>query len=630
MPNTDVGGGAGGPVDDASPHPSPLDSAREDGALEAAETDSDDASAIGIRQLLAPVAPHLAVACVLRAVSAVIGLFPFLAVAWVAEALLEDPIDRDGAWRAVWLGVGALGVSVLTLLLALSITHLADIGFQHGLRVRMARHVGRVPLGWFNDRTSGGLTKSLQDDVSNMHHLVGHAAVDFVAAAVTPIATVIILLVIDWRLALFTLVPVVLGLFLYGRQMANYGDQMKAYQDSLGRVNSAVIEFLSGISVVKTFGRTEEAHGRYTEETEGFADLFYSWVRDLLRLANITELALSPLFAVIWILSGSIAFVAAGAIEPVDALPFLVLGAGITSPINALGFAANDMQTAVRSANNVGELLGTPTLSAAAEFQDPVDATVGYEGVSFSYDGTSMVLQDVDLTLVPGTVTAVVGPSGSGKSTIARLLPRFWDPVEGSVSIGGVDLRDLDPDELYRRVGFVFQEVQLLRASVADNIALGRPDAGRDEIERAAVAARIHDRLLELPDGYDTVVGDDTSFSGGEAQRISIARMILADTPILVLDEATAFADPEAEADIQDALSELAVGRTVLVIAHRLGTIVDADQILVVDGGRIVDRGGHDDLLTTSDLYRRLWDAYGGAGGPALATGSTDSREVQA
>ena len=229
--------------------------------------------------------------------------------------------------------------------------------------------------------------------------------------------------------------------------------------------------------------------------------------------------------------------------------------------------------------------------------------------MSVSYDGESEALKEIDLTLEPGTVTALVGPSGSGKSTLARLLPRFWDPTAGRITIGGAPINQLDPDELYRLVGIVFQDVQLLWATVRENIAMGDPGASGETIERAARAASIHDRILELPKGYDAVVGEEVRFSGGEAQRVSIARAILADAPILVLDEATAFADPESEAAIQDALSELVAGRTLLVIAHRLHTVAGADQICVLDQGRIVERGRHEDLLRMNGMYARLWEA---------------------
>ncbi|MEM9564538.1 MAG: ABC transporter ATP-binding protein [Actinomycetota bacterium] len=567
---------------------------------------------LSVAEILRPVRVPLALACLLRAISAVAMIFPFLAVARIGEDLLADgPIDSDAVWGSVRFGIIALVIAMVTMLGAAGITHVADVEFQLDIRRRLAERLGRVPLGWFDARNSGQVKKSLQDDVGAMHHLVGHALIDTVAAALTPLATIIVLLAIDWRLALFTFVPVIVGLYLYSTMMSGYGEKMQEYQDSLGRVNGAVVEFLAGIAVVKTFGEADEAHQRYTEETEGFADTFYEWISGMLKLSNLTEFILSPVTSVMWVLSGSVVFVANGWIEPTEALPFLLLGAGITAPIQALGFAAQEMQVGLAAAGRVGTLLATPTLEVSDSPRSPDGNDVRFDGVSFGYEtGARDALTDIDLELRPGTVTALVGASGSGKTTIARLVPRFWDPQVGTVSIGGVDVRDIDPVELYQLVGFVFQDVQLLRASVADNIRLGRPDASLDEVVAAAKLARIHDRITELPDGYDTVVGDGAHLSGGEAQRVSIARLVLADTPILVLDEATAYADPESEAEIQEALSILAQGRTLLVIAHRLGTIVNADQICVVADARIVDRGTHETLIAGSADYQRLWAAH--------------------
>lgn len=580
-------------------------------AADGVERGSTAVERVSVGEILRPIRIQLVVACVLRAFSAVAMVLPFLAVAWIGEDLLADrPIDEDAVWSSVRLGILALIFAMVTMMASASITHLADVEFQLSIRRRLAHRLGRVPLGWFDARTSGQVKKSLQDDVAAMHHIVGHALVDLVAAIVTPLATIVVLLVIDWRLALFTFVPVVAGMGLYSSMMSNYGPMMERYQDAMARVNSAVIEFLAGIAVVKTFGEADQAYERYTRETEHFADSFLHWIGGTLTRTNLTELVLSPVTSVMWVLAGSVLFVANGWIEPVESLPFLLLGAGITAPIQALGFAISFLQNGMAAAGRIGELLATPTLRESEAPQPTGGLGVRFDHVSFGYEtGSRDAITDIDLVLHPGTVTALVGPSGAGKTTVARMVPRFWDPQSGAVSIGDVELPEVDSTELYRTVGFVFQDVQLIRASVADNIRLGRPDASLDDVVTAARLARVHERIVALPEGYDTIVGDGAHLSGGEAQRVSIARLVLADTPILVLDEATAYADPESEAEIQDALSELAVGRTVLVIAHRLGTIVNADQICVVEDGRIVDRGTHEALLETSETYQRLWAA---------------------
>ncbi|MGD9530342.1 MAG: ABC transporter ATP-binding protein, partial [Pseudonocardia sp.] len=291
------------------------------------------------------------------------------------------------------------------------------------------------------------------------------------------------------------------------------------------------------------------------------------------------------------------------------AMTGLLVALILPSTVTALGFGAQSRRTAAAAAERIADILDTPVLPVAEHPRVPEGHRVEFDGVSFSYDGRVDVLHGVSLTLEPGTVTALVGPSGSGKSTLATLLPRFHDVTAGAVRLGGVDVREIAPTELYRHVGFVLQDVQLLRASVADNIRLGRPEATDEEVRDAARAAQVHDRITALPRGYDAVIGEDAQLSGGEAQRVSIARALLADTPVLVLDEATAFADPESEAAIQDALSELARGRTLLVVAHRLTTITGADRIAVLDAGAVVEAGTHDELLAAGGRYARMWEA---------------------
>ncbi|MEM9654119.1 MAG: ABC transporter ATP-binding protein, partial [Actinomycetota bacterium] len=485
----------------------------------------------------------------------------------------------------------------------------ADNDLQLHLRRRMADHMGRVPLGWFDDRDGGEIKKVVVDDVGTMHHLVAHSFTDLTAAIVTPIAAMAYLFTIDWRLALILFIPFAVGVFLFARQMQGYTDRMAAYNVALEEVNVGAVEFVQGISVIKTFGQTGRAHGRFISAANRFVDYFWNWVSGLLRISSIAEVALSPLMTLTVLTATGTWFVSRGWITAVDLVVFFLIGLALTAPILILGQAMNELQLGTEAARRIGVLLATPVLPETEEPQIPADDTVVFDAVGFSYDGDRDVLQDINLRLVPGTVTALVGPSGSGKSTLAKLLCRFWDPTAGAITLGGVDLRDVERDELYGHVGFVFQDVQLLRATVAENIALADPEASAAEIEAAARAANIHERIVALPDGYQSIVGETALLSGGEAQRVSIARALLADAPILVLDEATSFADPESEAVIQEALSTLAAGRTLVVIAHRLSTIVDADEIVVLQDGRITERGSHDQLVTADGEYQRQWQA---------------------
>ncbi|MEV6522835.1 ABC transporter ATP-binding protein [Longispora sp. NPDC051575] len=551
-----------------------------------------------------PVRVRLWVAGLLQAVSSAAGLVPYLAVVELARRLLAG--GRTGLWTWVLVAAVALAVRAATTGLALTVSHLADADLQYHLRSGIARRLGTVPLGWFTAHTSGEVKKAVQDDVHSMHSLVAHAALDIVAAAVTPVLALGYLFWVDWRMALVTTATLPVYLTVYAVLVGGYQKKMAEMNAAIGRINTAAVEFVSGIAVVKTFGGTRRASSRFAAAADDFADRFRSWVGPMTRWEGAAQTTLMPVTVLTVVLAAGTAMIGSGTLTPANLLPFVLLGLGFGQPLLTLGFGAAALREARAAATRVRTTLDTPPLPVPATPRVPDGHEITFRNVTFGYAADAPVLHDVSLTLRPGTVTALVGPSGSGKSTLARLLPRFFDPDSGTVTLGGVDVRDMDPAELYRHVGLVFQDVQLLRTSVRDNIRLGRPDAADDEVRAAAKAAQIHDRITELPDGYDTV---DPVLSGGEAQRVSIARALLADTPVLVLDEATAYADPECEAAVQDALSTLVAGRTVLVIAHRLHTVTGADQIAVLDDGRIVQCGRHPDLLAADGLYRRLWDS---------------------
>ncbi|MYW00076.1 ABC transporter ATP-binding protein [Streptomyces sp. SID3343] len=564
-----------------------------------------------LAELLRPIRGTLVIACVLQAIASVAGVVPFVAVAELGRALADDPHDSDRAWTIAWIGAGSLLVRLAFVFAATALTHFADEDFQLGVRRSLAARLGRAPLGWFTERRAGEVKKALDDDVEAMHHLVGHGYLNLTASVVVPLTCLAYLARVDWLLTIATLLPSVVGLVLYAGAMRSHAGHLAEYDRALTRVNGSSVEFAQGIAVVKTFGQTGRAHARFQREATAFIDFFWSFARGMLRKSAVSDLLLSPVTTLLVVLAGGTALVAGDHLEAVDVLPFALLGLAVGAPFLTLSYAQQDLMTARQAAGRVHALLQTETLTApatapapAAEPQRPV---VRYENVSFGYRADRDVLHGIDLVLEPGRLTALVGASGSGKSTIARLLPRFWDPGTGRITLDGIDIRDLAGPELYRHVGFVFQETSLLRTSIRDNIRLGRPDAADDEIRAAARSAQIDDCLTRLPRGYDSIVGEDALLSGGEGQRVAIARMLLADTPILVMDEATAFADPESEAAIQDALAELACGRTVLVVAHRLRTITEADEICVLDAGRIVERGRHNDLLAADGRYAAMW-----------------------
>ncbi|MEM9492822.1 MAG: ABC transporter ATP-binding protein, partial [Myxococcota bacterium] len=377
--------------------------------------------------------------------------------------------------------------------------------------------------------------------------------------------------------------------------------------ESFARVSAAIVEFVHGIAVVKAFGQTGRAHQSYQRAVGDFSERYAGWVRPLLRVEALTSMALSVPVILLVSLAVGTWLISAGWVTPLELLVEILIAMVIPQTILTLNQSLTAQRKALAAAQRIATLLDEPPLPVAKRPQQPRSAEIEFDNISFSYDGDRNVLSDVSFSCQPGTITALVGRSGSGKSTLAKLVPRFHDVTAGRVRLGGVDLRDIAPEVLYRQVGFVLQDAQLIHGTIADNLRLGRPGAGEQEMIAAARQAQIHDRIESLPRGYDSVIGEDAVLSGGEAQRLSIARTLLADTPVLILDEATAHADAESEAKIQDALSAVARGRTVLVIAHRLATITGVDQIVVLDEGRVEQCGKHSDLLAAAGLYAALW-----------------------
>ncbi|MFF9498498.1 ABC transporter ATP-binding protein [Streptomyces sp. NPDC014656] len=573
--------------------------------------DDDSPAGPGTTGLLRPYRAAFAAVVTLQVIGALAGLLPLLAVVELGRTLLSPgPADHGRVWTAV--AVGAAGMSVRLLFTAASsgLGHVLDGHVQLALRRRLAARLGRVPLGWFSRRRTGELAKVVGEDVSAVHPFIAHAPGELVSAFVVPLASLVYLFAVDWRLTLVTLVPVLLAVALVPLMMtpARLREQ-EEFDAGTGRIASAVVEFVQGIAVVKAFGGSERVHRRFLTAVDDFVGGFLRMVRGLAGTAAAMQVVLSPPFVLLAVLTGGTVLLTTGRMPAADLLPFLLLGMGLTAPVEALGHGFDDLRAARRAVGRIRGVLEVRPLPEPARPAAPDGNRVELRGVRFGYEAGHEVLRGVDLSLEPGTVTAVVGPSGSGKSTLVRLLPRFFDPTAGSVTLGGVDLRELDARELYRRISFVFQDVRLLRASVADNIALAVPHAGFDDVVRAARLAHVHDRILELPRGYASVIGEDAGLSGGEAQRIALARALLADTPVLVLDEATAFADPQTERAVRRALAAREGTRTVLVIAHRPETIAGADTVVMLDEGVVVERGDPAELLARGGKFTAFWSA---------------------
>ena len=552
------------------------------------------------------------VAAMLAAAGAMLMLVPLAGIARIAGLALADAgimSAQSEVWQTLMVSLLCLFAGMALIFSGELVAHLADNRLTYLLRVASAGRLSRVPLGWFSGRTSGDVKQAMQDDISTLHSLSAHFYTAVGRAAGTVLISLVYLFAMDWRMTLISVLPF-LGYFLFLRRaMKSSSANMLAFVERLGRINSATSEFVSGIAEVKAFGVGDRAHVRYHEAVDGFAQAFVNFARPLVASMAHAHAMIAPVSVLAVVLLVGSLFMNQGWIAASDVVPFALVVPGVCAPMLLLHTLLHDLNGATSAAQRVLALLETPELAVpeAGKQHLPVSNEIRFEQVAYAYDAGHKVLSDINFTLEPGTVTAVVGPSGAGKSTVARLLLRFFDPSHGRITLGGADLRNMAITALYQRIGFVLQETRLIHASVRDNIALGRSSASQQEIEDAARIANIHERIQALPRGYDSVVGEDAQFSGGERQRLTIARAVLIDPPVLVLDEATAAADANNELAIQEALSRFAQGRTLLVIAHRLDTVMHADNILVLDGGTIVEEGRHADLLKRQGLYARLW-----------------------
>ncbi|MEU4646214.1 ABC transporter ATP-binding protein [Nocardia fluminea] len=565
--------------------------------------------ALARKEILAPVSGMLTAASLIVALASVCSVVPFLLVVAACRELLNSPVDTDRVWWLFGAAVIVLAVRALLQVVALTWSHAVDAGYQLTLRRLLAAKLTRVPLGWFGERSSGEVKGYLRDDVDALHFLVAHARLDFIGALVVPLVTLGYLFTVDWRLTLVLMIPLIAYMMLFSKIMDRDGrDRLAVYTRWERRLSAATVEFVDGIQVVRAFGQAGKAHKEFQDAVEGQVQAAHRMKTPIIRVQAASDIVVMPVFVMLVVVLGGLAGVGLGWVEPLDLLPFLLVGLGIGSSLLGLGYGSQALRAGGAAASRLHELLQTPELEIAETPAGVQTGIVRFEGVEFAYRTGHDVLRGIDLELTPGTITALVGPSGSGKSTLAKLLPRFYDVGAGRITIDGRDIREFTSEELYRAVGFVFQDVRLIRGTIRENLLLARPDADTEAIERATRAAQIHDRILALPRGYDSEIGDDATLSGGEAQRLSIARALLADTPVLVLDEATAFADPESEAAVQDALAALVAGRTVLVIAHRLHTITGVDRILVLDNGTLVEQGTHAELRAAGGLYQRLWE----------------------
>ncbi|TNJ61372.1 ABC transporter ATP-binding protein [Paenibacillus hemerocallicola] len=578
----------------------------------------------------------------LSSLSAVCMLVPYVSVYFILKELLEhaaSPALADGA-KMIRFGVIALiglAAGLVTMYAGGMVSHIAAFRILYGLRVKLSGHIGKLPLGWLNGKSTGAVKKTLEQNVEKVETFIAHHLPDLVHAAVTTVLMIAVMFTLNVWLALACFVPIVLA---FAVQIALIGgpktkENLKLCHDSLEQMNASAVQYVRGMPAVKVFGQTVHSFRqfyrdmlRYREYGVKLTDQFQHG--SLIFKVILGSLAAFVLPVGVFLLSrdpGNVAFASV-------LLFFLVMAPGISTPMFKIMFLAETLRDIHEGVQRIDRILAEGDVPEPEHPRRPTSFDVSFDRVFFSY-GTEPadtdVLADISFTAGQGEVTALVGPSGAGKSTVANLVPRFWNVNTGAIRIGGVDIREIATPDLMDTVAFVFQESFLFYDTVYNNIAVGRPDASPEEVYAAAKAAQCHAFIKLLPLGYDTLIGEEGVYlSGGEEQRISVARAILKNAPILVLDEATAFADPENEYEMQLALKALMKNKTVIVIAHRLSTIQDAEQILVMESGKIVERGRHEALLSANGLYGRMWRSYRHATQWHMGKGEADDEHEHA
>lgn len=546
------------------------------------------------------------------AVGVLCGLLPYFAAAQIIIGLLSGNAEMQ--FYILWCGLALVGFLLRAILysLALSMSHKATFSILKSIRERILEKLPKMPLGAVMDTSSGQMKQIIVDQVESMERPLAHLLPEMTANILGPVSILIYLFVLDWRMALLSLVSIPVGMVFMMAVMKNYGKQYEGSVKVTQAMNSTIVEYIGGIEVIKAFNQGKNSYAKFSDRIKANASYFYHWMKSCQMPISISR-ALAPT-TMITILPVGWLLYQGGSLSVETFITTIILSLGIAGPL----LAAMDF---VDSLAKVGTIVGSVDSILGGEEQHhsttPVklsSSDIQVNHVSFGYHKDKEILHDISLSIPAGTMTAFVGPSGSGKSTIAKLIGGFWDVKQGSITLGGHDLKEIPLPQLYDQVAFVSQENYLFNENVRENIRMGNPSASDAEVEAVAKAAGCDGFIRSLENGYETVVGGGgTHLSGGERQRIAIARAMLKNAPVVILDEATAYIDPENEAVIQQAVARLVEGKTVIVIAHRLSTITDADQIFVIADGRIDGSGTHQELLEHSELYQEMWKAHIGA-----------------